>query len=59
MNPSILTLAERAVLRDQALRRAHELRSQAIVDGWNAVFAALRGLTSWSPVRRPARSHET
>ena len=46
MNPSTLTPAERAALREQALRRAHELRSQAIVGGWNALFAALHRAVS-------------
>jgi hypothetical protein len=46
MNHPALTPAERAALREEALRRAHELRRQAIVDGWNALFRLLR---------RPAR----
>ena len=46
MNPSEFTPIEYAALRDQAVRRAHELRREAIVQGWNAVFAALRRLAS-------------
>jgi hypothetical protein len=44
MNPSSLTPIEYAALRDRALRRAHELRRQAITDAWNAAFSALRRL---------------
>jgi hypothetical protein len=42
MNPSTLTPTERAALREQAVRRAHELRREAIVEGWNVLLAALR-----------------
>jgi hypothetical protein len=44
MNHPVLTPAERATLREEALRRAHELRRQAIVDGWNTLFRLLRRL---------------
>jgi hypothetical protein len=46
MNPSSLTPIEYAALREHALRRAHEMRREAIIDVWNALFAVLRRLVS-------------
>ena len=45
MNPSDLSSAELARLHDEALQRAHELRRQAIVDAWDALFRFVRRLT--------------
>jgi hypothetical protein len=46
MNPSSFTPDDRAALYEQAVRRAHELRRQAIVDAWNALFRLLRRLAN-------------
>jgi hypothetical protein len=41
MNRPALTLTDRAALREEALRRAHELRSEAFARAWNALFRGL------------------
>ena len=51
-----LTPAEQAVLRDTALRRAHELRRQAIADAWATLFAALRRPAAAGPRKAVTRA---
>jgi hypothetical protein len=42
MDYSALTPLKQAAWREMALRRAHELRRQAIADAWNALVRLLR-----------------
>lgn len=57
MNYRSLSPTEQAALRDAALRRAHELRGQAIADAWAALFGLLRRLGGAAqPLLRPRKA---
>jgi len=56
MNYRSLSPTEQSALRDAALRRAHELRRQAIADAWTALFGLLRRLAGAHHLLRPRKA---